>query len=234
MVRVPVWDPLLRLFHWCLVACVVGAVVTVKIGGNAMGWHGGFGQAVLALLVWRLVWGVIGPETARFRSFVRGPEAILAYLRGQWHGIGHNPLGALSVLALLAAFGVQAALGLFSYDEIAFRGPLARLLSEETQLLLTSWHRRLEPMLYALVLLHVGAIAFYRLVKKEDLLTPMITGYRVVASSPIPPGAPAPWHQKSYWMRAAIAVAIAAAVNFAASGAWIAPLPVPATPGMDW
>lgn len=158
--EIPVWDPALRLFHWSLVACVVGAVISVKIGGNAMRWHQGFGLAVLGLIVWRLQWGFVGPQTARFCAFVRGPREILAYVRGQWHGVGHNPLGALSVLALLGLFGLQALLGLFTYDEIAFRGPLARLVDPDWQLRLTHWHRMLEPLLWLIVLLHVGAIVF--------------------------------------------------------------------------
>ena len=231
---IPVWDPALRLFHWSLVACVVGAVVSVKIGGNAMRWHQGFGLAVLGLIVWRLQWGFVGPQTARFRAFVRGPREILAYLRGQWHGVGHNPLGALSVLALLGLFGLQALLGLFTYDEIAFRGPLARLIDPDWQIRLTHWHRALEPLLWLIVLLHVGAIVFYAVVKKDDLVRPMVTGYRR-----LPPGVQdvprVEWGNKTYALRLALTVAVALAVVYLASGVWIpAPAPVAPTPGMDW
>lgn len=231
---IPVWDPALRLFHWSLVACVVGAVVSVEIGGSAMRWHETFGLAVLGLIVWRLQWGFVGPQTARFRAFVRGPREILAYLRGQWHGVGHNPLGALSVLALLGLFGLQALLGLFTYDEIAFRGPLARLIDPDWQIRLTHWHRALEPLLWLIVLLHVGAIVFYAVVKKEDLVRPMITGYR-----PLPEGLTevpqVQWGNKSYALRLALTVAVALAVVYLASGVWIpAPAPVAPTPGMDW
>ncbi len=231
---IAVWDPLLRLFHWLLVAAVVGAFVTVKIGGNAMAWHGFFGVAVCGLIAFRLVWGVIGPETARFASFVRGPRAIRAYLRGEWHGIGHNPLGALSVVALLTLFALQALLGLFAYDEIAFRGPLAPLVAEETQLAITTWHRRLEPLLLLLVLLHVGAILFYRWVKRENLVRPMITGYRVAerdGSELALPRQAAPWRRRGFWLRGVVAIAVGVAAATAASGVWIAPPPpAPAAP----
>ncbi|HPR06711.1 MAG TPA: cytochrome b/b6 domain-containing protein, partial [Denitromonas sp.] len=96
-----IWDLPTRLFHWLLVVCVIGAIISTKIGGNAMLWHGRFGLAIVGLLGFRLAWGVVGSHTARFAQFVRGPATIAAYLRGQWQGIGHNPLGALSVLAML-------------------------------------------------------------------------------------------------------------------------------------
>ena len=121
---IEVWDWPVRLFHWLLLALVVGSVVSVKIGGGAMVWHGRFGQAILGLVVFRIVWGLIGSRTARFASFVRGPRAIADYLAGRWRGVGHNPLGALSVLAMLAVIGFQAATGLFafmlSYAEFMF------------------------------------------------------------------------------------------------------------------
>ena len=253
---IPVWDPLLRLFHWALVACVVGAFVSVKLGGNAMVWHGRFGVAICGLIAFRLLWGVIGPETARFSQFVKGPAAIRAYLQGAWYGIGHNPLGALSVVAMLAVFGSQAVLGLFSYDEIAFRGPLARLVSEATQLALTSWHRQLEPVLIALVALHLTAILFYRVVKREDLVRPMITGYRLAtphevkaarleataasqdASAASHDATTLPfavvWHTKAYWVRASFAIAVGIAAALVASGVWIPAPEVAPVASPEW
>ena len=119
---IEVWDWPVRLFHWLLLALVVGSVVSVKIGGGAMVWHGRFGQAILGLVVFRVVWGLIGSRTARFASFVRGPRAIADYLAGRWRGVGHNPLGALSVLAMLAAFAVS--IGHFAWTG-AMVAPLA-------------------------------------------------------------------------------------------------------------
>jgi cytochrome b len=101
-----IWDLPTRLFHWALVACIIGAFVTVKLGGLYMDWHARFGAAILGLIVFRLIWGFVGPRYARFTQFVRGPRAILAYLRGAAAPAGHNPLGALSVIALIAVIGV--------------------------------------------------------------------------------------------------------------------------------
>ena len=118
--RITVWDLPLRLFHWLLVGAVTGALVTVKLGGNAMLWHGRFGLAVLVLLGFRLAWGVLGSTHARFHTFFPTPGRLLAYLRGSWQGLGHNPLGALSVFALIGLFGFQALSGLVASDDIAF------------------------------------------------------------------------------------------------------------------
>ena len=101
MTRIKLWDLPTRLFHWTLLLLVCAAVISAQIGGNAMNWHGRFGAGILALLAFRLVWGVVGSTYARFASFVRGPGTILAYLRGQWRGVGHNPLGALSVVCFI-------------------------------------------------------------------------------------------------------------------------------------
>ncbi len=233
--RQPVWDPLLRLFHWLLVAAVATAVVTGKIGGTSIEWHGRVGVVIAGLLAFRLTWGVIGPSTARFASFVRGPQAIVDYLRGTWHGIGHNPLGALSVVAMLAALTLQVGLGLFSYDEIAFRGPLARLLPEAWQVQATSWHRLLAWVVVALVLIHVAAILFYRLVKGEDLVGPMITGYREgTADGPLADGQAPYWERRDYWVRGLFALVVGVAAAVAASGVWLPLPPPPAAVAPEW
>ncbi|MCX7946422.1 MAG: cytochrome b/b6 domain-containing protein [Hydrogenophilus sp.] len=230
--EVAVWDPMVRLFHWLLVGTVVGAVVGVKIGGEAMTWHGRFGVAVVGLLAFRLVWGMIGPPTARFSQFVRGPAAVAAYLRGEWRGVGHNPLGGWSVVAMISLLALLAGLGLFATDEIAYRGPLAHWVAERTQVWAASWHRRLEPLLWLLVGLHVGAILFYRFARGIDLVTPMITGFGVAPETS--GGGGIEWGNRSYWQRAGAAVAAGAAAAFAASGLWGSPpsLTPPAT--MEW
>jgi cytochrome b len=172
-----VWDLPTRLFHWSLVGCVVAAFVTAKIGGNAMLWHGRLGLAILGLLVFRIVWGFVGSTYARFAQFVCGPAAIRAYLRGEWKGQGHNPIGALSVLALLGVLSLQAATGLFSNDDIAFEGYLYPLVGSELSGQITGIHHLLEKALMLLVALHVGAIAFYARVKKHNLVKPMLSGW---------------------------------------------------------
>ena len=177
---IKVWDLPLRLFHWTLAALVVAAVVSVKIGGNAMVWHGRFGQLIVGLIVFRIVWGLIGSRTARFASFVRGPGAIRDYLAGRWAGVGHNPMGALSALALIGLIAFQAGSGLFAHDDVAFSGPMAPMVSGDTVSLLSGWHRLTEWWIYGLVALHVAAVLHHTLVKKDRLVGPLITGRKAV------------------------------------------------------
>ncbi len=170
-----VWDLPTRLFHWTLAALVVGSFATVKAG--AMIWHERLGYAALALVLFRLAWGFVGGHYARFANFVAGPGRVVAYLRGAVPSApGHNPLGALSVLALLAVVGFQAGSGLFANDDIAFEGPLARYVSSATSSLLTTLHRTNEKVIIALVALHVAAILYYRFARKQDLVRPMLDG----------------------------------------------------------
>lgn len=180
MQKVKLWDLPTRLFHWILVIAMVGLFISGQIGGNAIELHGKVGQFVLALIVFRVVWGFVGSTYARFTSFFPTPTRILAYLRGEWSGLGHNPLGSLSVFALLGLVGLQAVLGLFSNDDIAFRGPLFRLIDSDLSSSLTGWHQLLSNVLIALVVIHVAAIVFYTHVKKEDIVKPMVTGWKEV------------------------------------------------------
>jgi cytochrome b len=176
--RVRIWDLPTRLTHWALAVLIVFSVATAKTGGNALQWHFWSGYAVLTLLVFRLLWGVAGDRYARFASFVRGPRAVLAYLRGAADGgAGHNPLGALSVLALLASMLVQATTGLFANDAIFSEGPLAKLVSGATSDRMTSIHKFNEKVLYVLVGLHLAAVAFYE-ARRKRLVLPMIVGDR--------------------------------------------------------
>ena len=180
MKTIQLWDLPVRIFHWLLVLAVAGAIITIKLGGTWMVWHERFGLLVLGLVIFRVIWGFIGSSTARFLYFVRGPVTIFAYLRGRWQGVGHNPLGALSVLALLGLFGFQAVSGLFATDEIAFYGPLYAQLSSEWSSTLSGWHRQTEWYLYGLVALHLAAVLFYTLLKRNNLITPMVTGKKQV------------------------------------------------------
>jgi len=189
MTPVRIWDLPTRLFHWSLVLLVVFSVATAKVGGNWMDWHMRSGYAVLALLVFRLLWGFAGSRYALFAQFIRAPRAVLAYLRaprgaGERHA-GHNPLGGWSVLALLAALLVQAATGLFANDEIATEGPLSKLVSGATASLMTKIHLLNQNAIYALVALHLAAIAYYFFAKRENLVVPMVTGdKRGIAAEP--------------------------------------------------
>lgn len=180
MHTIRVWDLPTRLFHWLLVACVIGLVVTANIGGDWMNWHLRLGYAVLTLLLFRLVWGFIGGHWSRFASFVYAPSTLVAHLRGQGrpeHQVGHSPLGALSVFALLLILLLQVGTGLVSDDEIAFFGPLARLVSSDTASAATAYHTSLGKLLVlAWVVLHVLAILYYKLAKKQGLVRAMVVG----------------------------------------------------------
>lgn len=180
MQTIRVWDLPTRLFHWALAPCVLGLLITGNIGGNWMNWHMSLGYAVFTLLLFRLFWGFVGGHWSRFASFLYPPRTTLAYLRGQRrpeHLIGHNPLGALSVFALLVILLAQVGTGLISDDDISFFGPLVRFVSGETVSLATTYHKNVGSfVVIALVVLHLLAIAFYQLVKKENLVRPMIVG----------------------------------------------------------
>jgi len=182
---VRVWDLPTRLFHWALAALVVCSFVTVKLGGFWMDWHMRSGYAILALVLFRVLWGFAGSRYALFSSFVRRPADVIGYLRGQVeHGAGHSPLAAVSVLALLGALLVQASTGLFSNDGNFTEGPLARLVSSAAGERLSTVHRFGEWALYALVSLHIAAIAYYTTFRKVALVRPMITGDRFDVDAP--------------------------------------------------
>lgn len=177
-----IWDLPTRLFHWILAATVMASVVSGQMGGNAMVWHTRLGLVVLALLVFRLVWGFAGGYWSRFATFLYGPSSIVAYLRGDSgpggrYEIGHSPVGALSVWALLGLLGVQVATGLVADDEIATTGPLNRFVSLATAGLASAWHAKLgKTVLIVLVIAHVLAVVYYLWRKKRNLVAPMISG----------------------------------------------------------
>lgn len=221
---VRVWDWPLRLFHWLLLSAVATAIATGLAGGDWMAWHGRAGLSIVALLGFRLVWGLVGSTTSRFGHFFPTPARLRVYFSGAWQGGGHNPLGAFSVFALLGLLALQVTTGLFSNDDIAFAGPLAQLVAEETVGDLTAWHHRLINVLYGLIGLHLAAIAFYAVVKRQRLVRPMVTGKKAVE-----PGA----HVPSDTSRArpgalVVAVVLAGLLTWVASGAWISPPPAPA------
>jgi len=179
---VRVWDLPTRLFHWLLAACVIASIISAKIGGNAMEWHFRLGYAVLALLAFRLLWGVVGGRWSRFTSFIYSPATLLRYLRGQsrsneYFHVGHSPTGALSVFGLLGILAVQVGTGLFADDEISNTGPLIKFVSEATSHLLTKWHKSFgQWLIITLVVLHIAAIVFYFVKKRQNLVGPMLSG----------------------------------------------------------
>lgn len=185
---VRVWDLPTRLFHWVLVLTIVASIVSAKIGGNAMLWHMRLGYVVFTLLAFRVVWGFIGGRWSRFAAFVYSPAALVQYLRRAsppqaFHDVGHSPLGALSVFALLGILAVQVATGLFADDEIATTGPLVRFVSGATSSLLTSWHKAWgQWFVIALAVLHILAVMAYRFAQGRDLVGPMIRGDKLLAA----------------------------------------------------
>lgn len=184
-----VWDLPVRTAHWVLAACVAGSWATHYAGVQWFDWHRRIGYATLVIVAFRFVWGFVGTRHARFASFVRGPRAVLDYLRGRARAIavGHNPLGALSVLALLALLFIQAATGLFANDEIASAGPFYGWTTHEQSNRLATLHRLNSKWLLAFVILHLLAVAWYARLRRRPLVRAMLTGR--VDARVAPPGA---------------------------------------------
>lgn len=209
--KVRVWDLPVRLFHWALVALLVALYLTAEF--DRLDLHMKLGQTVLVLVVWRVLWGLVGSDTARFGGFLKGPGAVLAYARSLLtpHPLpvaGHNPLGGLMVIALLLAILAQAGSGLFATDDIVVEGPLYHLVSGKTASLLTTVHHYNINVLIVLAVVHVAAALLYLFVKSENLIGPMVTG-----AKPLPPHIAAPGLASP--LRALILLLIVA-------GAWIA------------
>ncbi len=180
-----VWDLPLRLFHWSLVVLIAVSIYTGENGGfKEMDYHMLSGYAILTLVLFRITWGFIGTRHARFSDFVR-PTAVIAYTqalfgRGQISesAPGHNPLGALSIIAILMTLLVQVGTGLFANDDIFLKGPLTHLVEDDVSDDLTTVHYYASRVLYALIGLHLAAVLFYQFVRRESLLVPMLTGRR--------------------------------------------------------
>ena len=175
--KITVWDAPTRLFHIALIACF--AMSAYSGFQSKFGLYGDMhlysGVAVIALIIWRIVWGFIGSKSARFSYFLKGPKAILAYIRDpSTHKYGHNPLGGYSVILMLVLLLAQAIMGLFANDDILFEGPFANTVSNSRQI--TGLHKDLGIALLVLIGIHILAVLFYLLAKKINLITPMITG----------------------------------------------------------
>ncbi len=180
--RIRGWDLPVRLFHWSLAACVVGLVITAQLG--QMQWHFRLGYCVLVLLLFRLVWGLVGGYWSRFRCFLYSPATLWRYLRGAGDpglDTGHSPLGALSVFSMLLVLLVQVTTGLISDDEIAASGPYAALVPGAWVSIATQYHREIGKLLVILlVLLHVVAILFYLWRRQRNLIRPMLDGDKLL------------------------------------------------------
>ncbi len=185
----PVWDVPIRLVHWVLAGLIAFSWWTAETG--RLDLHIWSGCGILTLLLFRMLWGFFGSSTARFSSFVRGPAALHDYFAGRWRGMGHNPLGAVSVIALFAAVAIQVGLGLFAQDDDGiYAGPLYGFVSSDTSDTISGLHEAWFNVILGLVALHVAAIIFYRVVRGKKLTRTMITGTGMVEAgvAPMRPG----------------------------------------------
>ncbi|MGB3069173.1 MAG: cytochrome b/b6 domain-containing protein [Ottowia sp.] len=213
MKSIRIWDLPTRLFHWLLALAVIGLLITGNVGGDAMNWHFRLGYTVFGLLAFRLIWGLIGGRWSRFTSFFPTPARLVRYLRGQATPedlAGHNPLGAFSVLAMLLVLAAQVASGLVSDDEIAFAGPLTSLVSGSTVGFASGYHKDIgQWLIIALIVLHVLAILFYWLAKKNNLLKSMLGGDKTL------PATVEPAHDTfGTRVKALVAIAVAAGIVY--------------------
>jgi cytochrome b len=208
-----VWDLPVRLFHWALVAAMISAFVTNRLGVAYFKYHVWSGYAVIILVSFRILWGVVGTRHAKFRRFVRGPAATLRYALGLLHGstppyAGHNPLGGYMVVMLLIALGAQAVSGLFGNDDIFNTGPLAGYVDKELSLWLTSLHRHLFYWIAAATAVHVLAVVAHHVFRRENLVVAMITGCK--PRHCVPEGEII--HSSRTWLAALLVVALAGAL----------------------
>lgn len=209
--KLQVWDVATRVFHWLLVGLVAFSWYSAEEGH--MTWHMWSGVTIFVLVAARIIWGLVGSTTSRFAHFLKGPRAVLDYTRQLRPGhapavFGHTPSGGWMIVVLLATLLVMPVLGAFSNDDIFFRGPLAYMVDKDVSDAMTELHEALFNLLMILIIVHVAAVVIYRVVFKEDLIHPMITGKR-------------PWHGaapsvhfRSPFIALGIVAAVAAAVYF--------------------
>lgn len=206
MDKIRIWDWPTRLFHWTLVGLIAFSWWSAEV--EEFDLHIWSGLAIMSLVIFRLLWGLVGSSTARFANFVRGPKNVFAYLRDMkgWRPVGHSPLGALSVLAMLGAIAIQVGLGLFATDKDGFyEGPLARLVSVDWSEEIADWHEDWFNVILVLVGLHIAAILFYRFVLGKKLIGPMVTG-KGSAEDGVEPMRPGRWWVAVLCLAAAIGV----------------------------
>jgi cytochrome b len=212
--RVRVWDVPTRLVHWLFV-CAVGVCWWTGETGR-LEWHRWSGYTLLGLLVFRIYWGFLGSSTARFGGFVRGPRAVLEYLRGSWKvTAGHNPLGSWSVVALIALLLAQVSLGLFAVDVDGIEsGPLSMYVDFDTGRTAAKLHEVLFNVLMAVISVHILAVLFYVFFRKENLVGAMLTGARRYKVADVTPVA------GFSWVRFIVGVVLASAITWAVARAF--------------
>lgn len=208
MKKTLVWDLPVRLFHWSLVILICISFYTGSVGGfKEMDYHMLSGYAILALVIFRILWGFVGSRNARFTSFLKGPSSTLRYLKEQEGPmVGHNPLGGLSIIAILLVLVVQVGTGLFANDDIMTEGPLVHLVSYDTSRELTEIHEINRFILLGLIVLHLAAVLFYTFAKRDNLILPMITGRKELEGDIAP--------ERNNWLLGAVVFAIASGVVY--------------------
>jgi cytochrome b len=216
-VKVKVWDAPVRIFHWLLVLLLIFQYVTVK--ASYMTWHMYGGYTILALLLFRIIWGFVGSTHARFGDFLYGPGAMFAYIRTLPRReaakfAGHNPLGGLSVLLMLLAVLVQAVTGLFANDDVLTEGPLVQWIAKETSDWITTIHRYNFYVILGLAAAHVLAVLYYLFYKSENLVKAMFTGYKTL------PAAPAAARIAGTWLALVVLAIAVSAVYFIINYKW--------------
>jgi cytochrome b len=179
-----VWDLPIRLFHWLLVVLITGSFVSINLGDEFIQWHAYFGYSILTLLIFRIIWGFVGSTHARFSSFIPSKNTIVDYLQGlSPRVLGHNPMGAVSVFALLLCLSIQVVTGLFVDDEVSFQGPLEKYVTSSVSSFLSEIHQANQVVILVLIAIHIAAIIFYKKFKGEDLIKPMISGNKEIDPS---------------------------------------------------
>jgi cytochrome b len=212
-----VWDFPTRLFHWLLVATLVSQYLTVEVLDNAIQWHFYGGYLMMGLLIFRLLWGIMGAYYARFSSFVVAPSTALSYAKTlnsphyRSH-IGHNPMGAYSVLFVLTVLLSQTFSGLFVSDDIFSSGPYHSAVSASTQDVMSWLHHNMFNAIWLFLILHIGAMIFYKLKMKQDLVKSMLKGYKEVDSSDSKDFKPI--DAKNFWLRAVLFAVISACIVY--------------------
>jgi cytochrome b len=216
--RVLAWDGPTRAFKWLLVLLVVDGWLSNKIGAGSPAWHLWNGYAVLVLIVFRLIWGVVGGSTARFSAFLARPSVTIAYLRALIEGrsvkyLGHNPLGGWMIMALLALVTAQCLTGLYAADDdrLIIEGPLAKTVTEAIVDFAARWHHRIFAGIEIMAAVHVTANVIYTFFKRDPLIPAMLTGAKPAEDfADMPTAIPGSWSRAALCLVAAIALVISA------------------------
>ncbi|MGC2787605.1 MAG: cytochrome b/b6 domain-containing protein [Roseiarcus sp.] len=206
-----VWDFPVRIFHWLIVALVAAAYATWRL--NWMVWHGWIGYAVLTLVLFRLLWGFFGGETARFSGFLSAPRSVFQHLKHSFrrepdHQVGHNPAGGWMVVLLLALLLVETLTGVYVANDIVDEGPLTEIVPAWAANAIASAHAIGWDVLLAAIVLHVLAIAGFAAIKGQNLLRPMVTGTKVLPASVAAPRAGSPARAGLLLLGCAVATAL--------------------------